>query len=338
MLGEGEKAFIHSVSDTYSAPVLPLAQHWEMGPGGEGSRFCTLRRGPKGTQIMDAVLPPMNPEVARLRRKAAQRKYVKRLRYVRFLWGIAGVLLLLLAVEAVLVLTTSPRFWIYRITVRGGETLTPSEVITLAEVPPHSNFYRLSLRQVAERITRGEPRALRVTVDRAALGVLSIVLEERRPLCRLGKEAPPRYVDGQGILFTRPEAPSPPVPVVEGITTPLPVSAFGKGVTADAVRAVIECLTTANAHSGGEAPLEFARVTLGPTGRMTLVMTQGVTVRLGTPDHLAEKMYVLRNTIVWLSSKGYALNEIEYIDVRSVLRAAGLAADYKLRNQKGARP
>ena len=42
---------------------------------------------------MDAALPPMNPEVARLRRKAAQRKYVKRLRYVRLLWGIAGMLL-----------------------------------------------------------------------------------------------------------------------------------------------------------------------------------------------------------------------------------------------------
>lgn len=287
---------------------------------------------------MDAVLPPMNPEVARLRRKAAQRKYVKRLRYVRFLWGIAGVLLLLLAIEAVLVLTTSPRFWIYRIKVSGGDTLTQSEVITLAGVPRHSNFYRLSLRQVADRIKNGEPRVLRVTVDRAALGVLSITLEERRPLCRLGPAAPPRYVDADGILFTRPEAPLPPVPVVDGITTPLPVSAFGKVVTADAVRAVIDCLKTASAHSATEAPLEFSRITLSATGRMTLVMPQGVTVRLGSPDHLAEKMYVLRNTIVWLSSKGYALNEIEYIDVRSVIRAAGLAADYKLHNQKGARP
>lgn len=287
---------------------------------------------------MDAALPPMNPEVARLRRKAAQRKYVKRLRYVRLLWGIAGVLLLALAVEALLVLTLSPRFWIHRIKVTGGDTLTVPEVITLAQVPPHSNFYRLSLRGVMQRIADSEPRVKRVAVARDTLGVLSIGLDERRPLCRLSREEPPRYVDADGILFTRPQPPPAPVPVVTGVAIPLPVSAFGKPVKVDAVRAVVDCLKAANIHSVAETRLEFSHITLGPTGRMTLVLQPGVQVKLGAPDHLAEKMYVLRNTIVFLSTKGYALNEVEYIDVRSVIRAAGLAADYKLRDGEGVRP
>jgi hypothetical protein len=287
------------------------------------------------TSEMDATLPPMNPEVARLRRKAAQRKYVKRLRYVRLLWGIAGVLLLALAVEALLVLTLSPRFWVYRIKVSGSDTLTVPEVVTLANVPPHSNFYRLSLRRTAQRIADSEPRIKRVSVHRGKLGVLNIVLEERRPLCRLGQALPPRYVDAEGILFTRPVPPTPPVPVVEGITLSLPVSAFGKPVTVDAVRDVIDCLKAANARPGAEAPLDFTRITLGPTGRMTLTLRQGMYVKLGSPDHMAEKMYVLRNTIINLSTMGYALNRIEYIDVRSVIRAVGLASDFKLRGQEG---
>lgn len=287
---------------------------------------------------MDAALPPMNPEVARLRRKAAQRKYVKRLRYVRLLWSIAGMLLLALAVEALLVLTVSPRFWIYRIKVTGGDTLTVPEIITLAQVPPHSNFYRLSLRRVAQRIADGEPRVRRVTVERDTLGVLHIGLEERVPLCRLGQEEPPRYVDADDVLFTRPQPPEPPVPVIAGITIPLPVRTFGKPVNADTVRAVVNCLTIANAHPGEEAPLAFTQITLGSTGRMALVLQPGVLIKLGAPDHLEQKMYVLRNTIVYLSTKGYALNQIEYIDVRSVIRAAGLAADFKLRDPEGTHP
>jgi len=287
---------------------------------------------------MDATLPPMNPEVARLRRKAAQRKYIKRLRYVRLLWGIAGVLLLALAVEALLVPVLSPRFWIYRIKVTGGDTLTMPEAITLAQVPPRSNFYRLPLNRIEQRIAGSEPRVKRVMVGRDALGVLSIGLEERIPLCRLGLAEPPRYVDADGILFTRPQPPATTVPVVTGVAVPLPVSAFGKPVKLDSVRAVIDCLKTANTHSGVVTPLEFSQIILGITGRMTLILKPGVIVKLGAPDHLAEKIYVLRNTIVFLSTRGYSLNQVEHIDVRSVIRAAGLAADYKLRGQEGTHP
>jgi|GEM_PF-2252348 len=287
---------------------------------------------------MDAVLPPMNPEVARLRRKAAQRKYVKRLRYVRLLWGIAGVLLAALAVEALLVPILSPRFWIYRIRVTGGDTLTVPETITLARVPPRSNFYRLPLNRVELRITGSEPRVKRVAVSRDALGVLSIGLEERIPLCRLGSEEPPRYVDADGILFTRPQPPAAPVPVVSGVAVPLPESAFGKPVRLDSVRAVIDCLKAANMRSGVATPLRFSKIILGTTGRMTLILRSGMLVKLGAPEHLAEKIYVLRNTIVFLSERGYSSNQVDYIDVRSVIRAAGLAADYKLRGQEGTHP
>jgi len=167
---------------------------------------------------------------------------------------------------------------------------------------------------------------------------LSIGLEERIPLCRLGLAEPPRYVDADGILFTRPQPPATTVPVVTGVAVPLPVSAFGKPVKLDSVRAVIDCLKTANTHSGVVTPLEFSQIILGITGRMTLILKPGVIVKLGAPDHLAEKIYVLRNTIVFLSTRGYSLNQVEHIDVRSVIRAAGLAADYKLRGQEGTHP
>ena len=289
---------------------------------------------------MDVALPPMNPEVARLRRKAAQRKFVRRLRYVRFLWGIAGVLLLLLTIEVLLVLTISPRFWIYRIKVEGGDTLTKPEIITLASVPEHSNFYRLSLRRVAQRIMAQEPRAGRVTVHRSVLGVLHILVEERQPICRLGQETPPRYLDIDGILFTRPSPPSQTVPVVEGLAGRFPKADFGKRITSTETKAVIACLTAVNRRFGADSPLQIGRITVDVNDRMVLHLLQGTRILLGAPEGFDEKMYTIQNTILYASTKnGDSLDQIEYINASAVNRAAGLAAEYKpRRNREGATP
>lgn len=92
-----------------------------------------------GTELY-TPLPPMNPEVARLRRQAAQRKYLKGLRYVRVLWAIAAVLLFMLVIEVVLALCFSPRFWIFRVVVQGNETIAEGDVLRLLRLPVESNY------------------------------------------------------------------------------------------------------------------------------------------------------------------------------------------------------
>lgn len=281
---------------------------------------------------MDMPLPPMNPEVAHLRRKSAQRKYVRRLRYVRILWAIAGVLLVLLMAEVLVALCFSPRFWIYRIEVTGGDTLTMPEIIRLINLPEGTNFYRVSLGRLAERLRAGEPRVLAATVRRGAVGCLAVQVQERRPLCRIGDTQPALYLDNQRVLFSRPTAPTPPVPVVDGVAFPTPATAFGKRVDALHVRDVINSLQAMHEVFPKEQGLDVARVIVAPTGRISLVLRQGTQIWLGQPRELTAKMWVVNNTIIAASAQGNTLEQLEYIDARNITRdRVGYAAYYRLR-------
>ena len=271
----------------------------------------------------------MNPEVARLRRQSAQRKYVKRLRYVRVLWAIAGLLLVALTAEVITAVCISPRFWIYRLEVTPSETLTVPEIVRLINLPASSNYYRVSLARLAERIEQGEPRVLRAAIHRGAMGVLKVAVQERQAQCRFGYDMPPRYMDVDNMLFTRPVAPTPPVPVVEGVTFSPPVI-FGKPAVDPNAHAVADCLAAVRQVFPESHSLEIARIIVAPaTGRMTLILNQGTQIYLGFPSDLSEKMWVVQQIIVYASNDGYSLDKLEYIDARAPELSAGLGGHYK---------
>lgn len=277
----------------------------------------------------------MNPRVAHLRRQSAQRKYIKRLRYVRVLWVAVWLLLVVLAVEVLCALCFSPRFWIFRIAVTGGDTLKPPEVTRLAAVPLQTNYYRISLGEVTRRIAQ-EPRVLHAEVHHGPIGALQVHIEERRAVCRLGDAQPPRYLDAYGVLFSRPQAPTPPVPVVEGIDIPTPRDAFGKPVTDARMQTVLECLDAQAQTFEGGAPLAISRVLVASNGRLSLVLAQGARIWLGAPTHLRDKWWVVRNTILTASAKGYALDQLDYIDARVYHRATGYSAEFKVKRNREA--
>ena len=286
---------------------------------------------------MDMPLPPMNPEVARLRRQSAHRKYVKRLRYVRVLWAIAGVLLVALAAEVVTAVCISPRFWITHIDVSPGDTLTMPEVIRLLALPEHSNYYRARLKRLAARLEQQEPRIAHATVHRGSMGALVVGIQERQPACRLGLDVPPRYLDADNILFTRPGALNPPVPVVEGIVLPGD-NPFGRVVGDQRVTAVAACLrAVAQVFQKGKG-LDIARILVAPTGRMTLLLRQGTEIRLGAPVDFEKKMFLVQESIVYASNQGYSLDQLAYINATVPDRSAGLAVDYKPRTEIDAAP
>lgn len=280
---------------------------------------------------METTLPPMNPEVARLRRQSAQRKLRKRLRQVRLLWTIATALFLLLAIEVLVALLSSPRFQVYRISVRQSETLTTAEVIHLMALPAGSNHYRISLGKLAKRIC-ADPRVQSATVTRGAIGTLNVELQERQAICQVGYATPPVYMDAHGFLFSRPVPPLTPAPVVEGVPLPQPLSpALGKPLKSPQADAVRVCLQALN-HPGTATRLDIMRMVVQPKGGINLVLSQGTLIILGSPDEMPTKIQRLKDTIVVASQSGHALDRIEYIDVSTFNKETGNGLRYAIKN------
>ncbi|HEY3377961.1 MAG TPA: FtsQ-type POTRA domain-containing protein [Armatimonadota bacterium] len=284
------------------------------------------------TEPMETYLPTMNPEVARLRRLAAQRKLRKRLRQVRLLWAIIGALVVVLLFEVLAALLFSPRFWVYRITTTGMDTLTAGEVIRLMHVPAHSNYYRTSLRTLASRIS-AEPRVAAAVVKRGAIGVLTVDIQERQAVCQVGETIPPLYLDAAGYVFTRPAPPDTPVPVVEGLKAPAPKAIIGKRFDDAAAATVLACLAQLRIPTKGVA-LDITRIVVADNGWINLVLRQGTLILIGAPDELPVKAWCIKQAIIQASSEGHALEQVDYINVRVVNKETGMGPTFHVKHDQ----
>ncbi len=275
--------------------------------------------------VMDTPLPPMNPEVANVRRRAYDRKYRKSLRAARLLWGLVVLLLLALLIEILVATCASPRNWVYRIEVRGVETLTAHEVIRLMALPPRSNFFRAPLPALAARLA-AEPRVRAARVTRGEVGVLVATVRERQAICRLDYTRPPVYMDADGVLFTRPTAPDPPVPAVEGLKLNYARLTLGQPLATAPAAHVRACLAAVNNPNLGASRIRPARVQVTPDGNYTLILHTGTKVFLGKPVNFGLKTFTLQQGIVQASADGYALDAIAYFDLRYVADSTGKGA------------
>jgi len=268
---------------------------------------------------MDTQFPPINhPEVARLRRQSAQRKYRKQLRKMRLLWSCSGVLFLILFIEVLVALCHSPRLWIYRITVTNQETLSDAEVVRLMAVPVHSNYFRISLGKL-ERNIEQEPRVDTAVVKHGAIGTLVVTVHERQAVCQLGYTGQPLYMDAKGFLFTRPAPPTTLVPVIEGVSVPYSKGILGKRAPFPQVDEVLACLAELRGAKDRTA-LEVARLKMTPNGNgttmtYTAILRQGTLLYLGPPTFLEKKGFCIRQAVLEKSNEGRSLTQIKYIDV-----------------------
>jgi cell division septal protein FtsQ len=281
--------------------------------------------------MIDTPMPPMNPEVARLRRLSAQRKLKKRLRQVRLLWSIAGVLLFCLMLEVLVALCFSPRLWVYRIAVKNCETLSTGEIIRLIHLPAGSNHFRVSLGQLAERVAR-EPRVATATIKHGAIGTLIVSIQERQAVFQVGYASPPLYVDAQGVVFTRPLPPVTPVPTVEGILLRAPKDILGKQLTDTQATAVLACLAELKKSMGDR--LDIARATVDAQGAINLILRQGTQIFIGAPIDLPLKAWWLNKTIVQASNEGHSLEQLDYINLRFVNEDSNMGPSFHAKHDQ----
>ena len=275
---------------------------------------------------MDTPFQTMNPEVARLRRQSEQRKLRRRLRHVRLLWSLAGALLVLLLFEVLLALSFSPRFWIYRIDVLPAETLTQAEVIHLMALPPHSNYYRVSLTKLEERLRR-DPRVETARVTHGMVGALVVEVHERQAVCQVGETAPPLYMDRQGYLFTRPAPPTYTIPVIDGLALPPLSQALGRQLTDTVTLDVLQAL--AQFGKIGEVTLNIAEVNVA-NGMLDLQLSQGPLVHVGllAGIDLHQQARCMEIVLTAIYQHPYTLEQIAVIDISHAVPEKGKGIVY----------
>ena len=266
------------------------------------------------------TMPPLNPEVARIRRKSALRKYQKRLRKVKLLWAGAAILLLVLLCEGLFAVSFSPRFWIYRINVlfNSEHTLSESEVVTLLNLPAEQNYFRTSPGSLEARVRR-DPRVRNVVVQHGKVGVLVVNVTERTPVCRLDGTAQPLYVDKDGVLFPRPTAPGLPVPLVQGMKLPAPeASLLGHPLDLPAARSALACLRALSDERRDFPAEDVALITIDAHGQITLGLREGTKVLIGNENDLPDKAWAAGQMVQEASTAGYSLDKLASIDVRYI--------------------
>ncbi len=286
---------------------------------------------------MDTALPTINPEVARLRHQAAQRKLRKQRRLVRLLWTIAGVLLILLLIEVPFAVSFSPRFWIYRITVLPTETITYAEVIHLLALPPRSNYNRVSLTKLAERLRR-DPRVASAQVKHGPVGTLIVQVHERQAvsqvICHGVATEPALYMDREGYLFSRPVPPSHPVPVVDGLELPPLTKVLGLQMTDTSSRAVLQLLPQFGKI--GDVVLHIDQVSVD-RGLLNMRLHQGTLVHVGIINgiDMHQQAQCMDIALTAIRQHGYTLDQIAEINISHVVREKGKGILYTPRKVPG---
>jgi len=237
---------------------------------------------PRGTAAL-ADLGGRTPLVAGQRTGPARRR--RRARALARLARRATVLVLVLgAVAAALAgarwVTTSPRFAVAGVEVRGASRVPVSRILAAAAIPPGANLWTLDGGAVAARVS-ALPEIRRADVARELPNRVTIVVEERRPftLVHAGRL---HWMDEDGrVLGEERRAVVPGAPVISGLTEEELAS---MRTTPDPKARAAVALIRALLRSGSALAAEISEIDMSRPEGPVLYTVDGVEVRLGADD------------------------------------------------------
>jgi cell division protein FtsQ len=195
------------------------------------------------------------------------------------------VTLLLLVVTAVVLgavrwVTTSPRFAVTAIEVRGASRVPVARILGAAAIAPGANLWTIDGRAVVARI-EGMPEIRRADLVRELPNRVTIVVEERRPftLVHAGRL---HWMDEDGrVLGEEARAVAPEVPVISGLSEDeLATMRTSPGPKARAAIALIRALL----RSGSALTAEISEIDMSRAEGPVLYTVDGVEVRLGAEE------------------------------------------------------
>jgi len=208
-----------------------------------------------------------------------------RARRVPQLARVGRVTLLLVAVVAVILgavgwMTTSQRFAVTTIEVRGASRVPVARILAAAAIAPGANLWTIDSRTVVARI-EGMPEIRRADLVRELPNRVTIVVEERRPftLVHAGRL---HWMDEDGrVLGEETRAVATEVPVISGLSEDELVSMrTAPGPKARAAIALIRALL----RSGSTLTAEISEIDMSRAEGPVLYTVDGVEVRLGAEE------------------------------------------------------
>lgn len=197
----------------------------------------------------------------------------------------ARVGLLVVVVAAVLLaalrwVTTSPRFAVTAVDVRGASRVPIARILAAAAIAPGANLWTIDSRAVIARI-EGMAEVRRADVVRELPNRVTIIVEERRPftLVHAGRL---HWMDEDGrVLGEEARAVAPEVPVISGLSEEeLATMRTSPGPKARAAIALIRALL----RSGSTLTAEISEIDMSRAEGPVLYTVDGVEVRLGAEE------------------------------------------------------
>jgi cell division protein FtsQ len=209
----------------------------------------------------------------------------RRARRVPDLARVARVALVLVVVAGVILgavhwVTTSPRFAVSSIDVRGASRVPVARILDAAAIAPGANLWTIDGRAVVARI-EGLAEVRRADLVRELPNRVTIVVEERRPftLVHAGRL---HWMDEDGrVLGEESRAVAPEVPVISGLSEDeLASMRTSPGPKARAAIALIRALL----RSGSALTAEISEIDMSRAEGPVLYTVDGVEVRLGAEE------------------------------------------------------
>ena len=215
-------------------------------------------------------------------RVGARRPRARRLPQLARAGRVSLLVLLALAVllGAVRWVTTSPRFAVTAVEVRGASRVSAARILAAAGIAPGANLWTIDSRGVIARI-EGMPEIRRADVVRELPNRVTIIVEERRPftLVHAGRL---HWMDEDGrVLGEEARAVAPEVPVISGLSEDeLATMRTSPGPKARAAIALIRALL----RSGSALTAEISEIDMSRAEGPVLYTVDGVEVRLGAEE------------------------------------------------------
>jgi cell division protein FtsQ len=281
----------------------------------EPTRAASARRPSTGggrnsrSDVAKPILPP---------RKQPNRRQKDRR---PLLWSIAGLVVLGALVAWALI---DPRLDVKHVSVRGAQTVSPSDIARFAPIPSHRNillYYLTRHRSIAERVERSEPVLQSAQVAIQLPHTIVVTVTERQPYALLSEGDGGFWVlDSHGVPFRELPSRPPDLPCVI-----LPSSSLnpelGQPVSLENATPIGAFYQTIALLSSPRMAIlsKIREITVDQNANLCLNMSNNLQIRLGQPDNLAQKLALAATA---LSEDSGLLDKAQYLDFTDPQRPA----------------
>lgn len=200
------------------------------------------------------------------------------------------ILMLLLCGALGAVALTSPYLYVKKTQVLGVKTIATNDILERAHIGNASNILRIRKGAITARV-KTNPVVREVKIYRRLPDTVILRVQERKPVYLLDTGSAKFIVDMTGIPFRR----------VKGTVAGLPVIAYsmpkppvlGKPIRAEGFTAAMESFRLVKQRN-----IEgVGKITVDQSSYLCLNISEGFVVKLGRPEHLAEKIGIAAQTM-----------------------------------------